>query len=74
MKNGSNGGNVAMQTEGLLNEHQAADRLGLKVQTLRNWRHKGTGPEYVRLEQRAIRYSAGALEAYIATSTVKPAF
>lgn len=75
MNNDTNEGNAAMQIEGrLLNEHEAAARLGLKVQTLRNWRHRGTGPAYVRLETRAIRYAPQTLDEYISSSTVKPAF
>jgi hypothetical protein len=38
-----------------LTEATAAVRLGLKVATLRAWRHQGRGPAYVRLG-RAIRY------------------
>jgi hypothetical protein len=36
-------------------EADAAARLGLKVATLRAWRHRGRGPVFVRLG-RAIRY------------------
>ena len=28
---------------------QLAHRLGLKAQTIRSWRHSGTGPKYFRL-------------------------
>lgn len=38
-----------------MTESEAAARLGLKVATLRAWRHQGRGPAYVRLG-RAIRY------------------
>ena len=38
-----------------LTETNAATRLGLKVATLRAWRHQGRGPTFVRLG-RAIRY------------------
>jgi hypothetical protein len=32
-----------------LTESDAACRLGLKVATLRAWRHQGRGPAFVRL-------------------------
>jgi hypothetical protein len=38
-----------------LTETEAAARLGLRIATLRAWRHQGRGPAYVRLG-RAIRY------------------
>ena len=38
-----------------MTESEAASRLGLKVATLRAWRHQGKGPAYVRLG-RAVRY------------------
>ena len=40
-----------------LTEADAADRLGLKVATLRAWRHQNRGPAFVHLG-RAIRYLA----------------
>ena len=42
----------------------AAIRLGLKVATLRAWRHKGRGPAYVRLG-RAIRYLPDDLDDFL---------
>jgi len=36
----------AREALGLLNEHQAADVLGVKVATLRRWRREGIGPVY----------------------------
>ena len=43
------------RSHGPLTESEAAIRLGLKVATLRAWRHQGRGPAFVRLG-RAIRY------------------
>ena len=45
-------------------EVEAAARLGLKVATLRAWRHQGRGPAYVRLG-RAIRYLASDLNDFV---------
>jgi excisionase family DNA binding protein len=47
-----------------LTETEAAARLGLKVATLRAWRHQGRGPVFVRLG-RAIRYLASDLEEFL---------
>ncbi len=60
----------------LLNETQASERLGLAVQTLRNWRVTG-GPKgrsappaipFVKLG-RTVRYRASDLERFISAST-----
>ena len=47
-----------------LTEVDAAARLGLKVATLRAWRHQGRGPAFVRLG-RAIRYLANDLDDFL---------
>jgi excisionase family DNA binding protein len=55
-----------------LTEHEAAVRLGLKVATLRAWRHQGRGPAYVRLG-RAVRYLAIDLDEYLSSNRHTPA-
>ena len=52
-------------TEHLINEHEAAARLGLSVLTLRRWRWAGQGVQFVKLG-RAVRYSPAALAAFVA--------
>ncbi len=48
----------------LINEHQVAARLGLKVATLRRWRWAGRGPPFFKLGS-AIRYAAEDIDAFI---------
>ena len=47
-----------------LTEADAANRLGLKVATLRAWRCQNKGPVFVRLG-RAIRYLASDLDDFL---------
>jgi predicted DNA-binding transcriptional regulator AlpA len=47
-----------------LTEIEAAARLGLKVATLRAWRHQRRGPAFVRLG-RAIRYLERDIDAFL---------
>lgn len=47
-----------------LTETEAAVRLGLKVSTLRAWRHQKRGPAFVRLG-RAVRYLVADIEAFL---------
>ena len=46
---------------------EAARQLGVKIQTLTNWRNQRIGPECVRLGGRVIRYRQSALDAYVKT-------
>jgi predicted DNA-binding transcriptional regulator AlpA len=47
-----------------LTEPEAAIRLGLKVATLRAWRHRARGPVFVRLG-RAIRYLTSDIDEFL---------
>jgi excisionase family DNA binding protein len=62
-------------TDGTINqpltEVEAAERLGLKVATLRAWRHQGRGPAYVRLG-RAVRYLASDIEEFLRSNRQIP--
>lgn len=46
-----------------LNEHQAAEYLGLGVGTLRRWRWSGTDPPFYKFGS-AVRYSLTDLQEY----------
>ncbi len=50
----------------LLDERAAAAILGASVQTMRNWRWRGTGPRYRKIGQRLVRYARADLQAFIA--------
>jgi hypothetical protein len=62
----SNDTSMSITTAGQapLTESAAAIRLGLKVATLRAWRHHGKGPAYVRLG-RAVRYLASDVDDFL---------
>jgi predicted DNA-binding transcriptional regulator AlpA len=58
----------------LIDEHRAAEILGVSVKTLRGWRHqcargKCTGPPHVKIG-RAVRYDLADVEAFIAKNKV----
>ena len=48
----------------LIDEHEAAERLGLSVKTLRRWRWSGRGPAFRKLGS-AVRYAEEDLAAFI---------
>jgi predicted DNA-binding transcriptional regulator AlpA len=54
-----------------LTEIEAAGRLGLKVATLRAWRHQGRGPAFLRLG-RAIRYLSSDLDEFVQANRHRP--
>lgn len=58
--------------ERAVTEIEAADRLGLAVATLRQWRHRGRGPKFMRFG-RAVRYLPSDLDEFVRRSTVVPA-
>lgn len=55
----------------LLPDTLAAQELGLRVQTLRNWRYLGVGPAYFRIGPRTIRYDAEDLRQFIEQGKVE---
>jgi len=54
----------------LLSTKEAATYLGLKIQTLYNWRHARKGPDYVMIGG-APRYEVDTLEQFIVSNRVK---
>ena len=56
-----------------LTDIEAAAFLGVKPQTMRQWRSKNKGPKFVRVSRNVIRYMAKDLEAFMADRTVEPA-
>ena len=62
---------IPVPANGPLTERDAAVRLGLKVATLRAWRHHGKGPPFVRLG-RAVRYLSNDLEEFLRANRHRP--
>ncbi len=58
------------QSPVLLDQAGAAEILGLSPRTLESWRVTGTGPRFVRLGRRAIRYRRAELERWISEQEV----
>jgi excisionase family DNA binding protein len=61
-----------MEDKNLLNERQAAERLGVAMKTMQQWRHHGKGPKWVKVGRLA-RYRSADLDAYITSRIVNPA-
>jgi len=49
----------------LLTPEDAAAKLAVAVQTLAHWRVRGTGPTFVHLSARCVRYPNAALEQWV---------
>ena len=57
-----------MDTESLLRESQVARRLGVSMPTLRSWRCRGIGPNFVKMgtgKKAPVRYSASDIELFV---------
>jgi hypothetical protein len=59
------------QPRGVWREEQAAEYLGMKVGTLRNWRFKCVGPVFIKIG-RSCRYRQADLDAFLERSAVNP--
>jgi predicted DNA-binding transcriptional regulator AlpA len=57
----------------LLNQAAVAAILGVKPRTLEDWRLRGTGPDYIRISSRCVRYNPFAVAAWAARREVAPA-
>ena len=54
----------------LVDEREAASILCYSVRALQNWRHRGGGPDFVKVSSRSVRYRRADLEKWIADRTV----
>jgi len=46
-----------------LNDRELSEMTGIARQTLSNWRHRGKGPDYVKLE-RLVLYPVDSIDRY----------
>jgi hypothetical protein len=56
----------------LLDPSDVFGQYNIAIGTLAYWRSAGSGPPYIRLAPRVIRYRRGVLEAWIAAREVQP--
>ena len=54
----------------LVNEREAASILCYSVRALQNWRHRGGGPDFVKVSSRSVRYRRTDLDKWITDRTV----
>lgn len=62
----------------LMTPDETADyltRLGVRTsaRTLQDWRHKGTGPDFIRIEGRRVRYEPATVKQWIFSDERKTA-
>ena len=55
----------------LLSTHEAAQYLGLSQTCLEHWRMLRTGPPFVRVSARCIRYRREVLEAWLVEQEIE---
>lgn len=54
-----------------LNERDVAEQLGVALRTVTNWRSRGQGPPYVKMN-RGVKYRQTDLDAWVESRTVRP--
>ena len=59
--------------EDLWTEHDVAKFLGLSVRTIQQWRYRGDGPRYLKINDAVVRYRPGVVsewaEEYVQSNT-----
>lgn len=63
---------LGQQADTPLNETQAAEFLGVAVQTLRNWRHLRKGPSYYKYGNGRVVYTLTGIRDYQSRNIVNP--
>lgn len=53
------------QPKTYLNSEQAAEYLGISAATLKNWRKRGDGPPFIKVNARVISYIRCDLDAWM---------
>jgi predicted DNA-binding transcriptional regulator AlpA len=61
---------MAAQPEPLMESTAIAELLGTTPQNLAQMRYRGTGPKFIKLGHRAIRYRWSDVEAWIEANTL----
>jgi len=56
----------------MLSEQDLANRWGISVRTLQDWRYKKTGPEFIKFSGWTVRYPLKAVIGYEEKATKHP--
>lgn len=56
----------------VLNEKEVAKRLSVSIPTLRNWRHQGRGPAYLKIGSRKVGYLPEDCDRFAMSGRVVP--
>lgn len=60
---------LTMNDYQLLTEAQVAELIGLSQRALQSWRNKGIGPNFVKINNKVVRYRYGDLVAWVNQNT-----
>ena len=56
----------------LLTTQQTAEMIGVRPATLRGWRCSKTGPPFIRITARSVKYDEAEILKYIAARRITP--
>ena len=62
---------MELQMSPVVSDDRAAEVMGVAVQTLRNWRHQGRGPAYLKIG-RSVRYQLEDLKRFMENKRIDP--
>jgi len=63
---------MSNEPDELVDERCAAKILCKPPATLRDWRYRGTGPTYVKVGPKTVRYRRSDLELFLLANTIRP--
>lgn len=59
-------------TPAVLTETELSERWKMSIRTLQFWRYRKTGPKYIKIHGRAVRYPMDAILAYETEAGIEP--
>lgn len=63
---------ITSATPTVLTEAELSERWKMSVRTLQFWRYRKTGPKYIKIHGRAVRYPMDAILAYEMEAGIEP--
>lgn len=57
----------------LLTTREASQSLNIPARTLEGWRHRGSGPPYIKVSRGQVRYRAADIESWLEARLIDPA-
>lgn len=58
---------TASTTDPLMTTEEVAEYLGLAARTVKRWREENSGPQYIRINHKCVRYRQSEVDRWLST-------